>query len=471
MTRRGRGPSRASAGRIGAVDESVTTLTIERIAAGGDGVGRVNGMACFVPRTAAGDVVQIAYRTHARHARGRLLQILAPSGDRVSAVCRHYDADRCGGCQLQHLNAAAQAEARLGIVQDALLRIGKRSVGRPTLHVGAAWAYRGRLMLTLRARGGSWIGGLHPHDDATRVFALEECPVAHPLLLHAWHAIRALARGLPRAPELRLALRLAGASDSRVAIVVAGGAVWSEARDWAAQLMRADRDIDAVWWRRADGKREALTLSTDTAILEPFDADAPSSLVGVTNNVMAVGVGGVDDFAPSMHEALTFAQVNQEVAHALHAFVLAQVRSFHPRRVIDAYAGVGQLTEALALEEVVAIESDPTATARAALRSAHRSNVRIVTGGVESVLASVLPADVVVLNPPRRGVDVRVTALLNHAASDGMRSIVYVSCDPATLARDLSRLPAWRIARIECFDMFPQTAHVETVCVLTPGEL
>ena len=469
MTRRRRGPSRASAGRIGAGDESATTLTIERIAAGGDGVGRVNGMACFVPRTAPGDVVQIAYRTHARHARGRVLQILAPSADRVTAVCRHYDADRCGGCQLQHLNAGAQTEARLGIVQDALLRIGKRAVGRPALHVGAAWEYRGRLTLTLRARGGSWIGGLHPHDDATRVFALEECPVAHPLLLRAWHAIRTLARGLPRAPELRLALRLAGPSDGRVAVVVAGGAVWSEARDWAAQLMHADHDIEAVWWQRADGKREALTLATDTTIPEPLDA--PLSHVGVAINDTAVAVGGVDDFAPSMHEALTFAQVNQEVAHALRAFVLAQVRSFQPRRVIDAYAGVGQITEALALEEVVAIESDATATARAALRLAHRANVQIVTGAVESVLASVLPADVVVLNPPRRGVDTRVTALLNHAATDGMRGIVYVSCDPATLARDLARLPTWRIARIECFDMFPQTAHVETVCVLTPGEL
>ena len=469
--RRRRGPSRANAARIGGGDESATTLTIERIAAGGDGVGRVNGMACFVPRTAPGDVVQIAYRTHARHARGRVLQILAPSADRVTALCRHYDADRCGGCQLQHLSAAAQTEARLGIVQDALLRIGKRAVGRPALHVGAAWAYRGRLTLTLRARGGSWIGGLHPHDDATRVFALDECPVAHPLLLRAWHAIRTVARGLPRAPELRLALRLTGASDTRVAVVIAGGVMWSEAREWAAQLMRTDHEVEAVWWQRADGRREALTPATDTPMFELRDADVPESPNGVAISGSAGGVGGVDDFAPSMHEALTFAQVNQEVAHALRAFVLAQVRSFQPRRVIDAYAGAGELTEALALEEVVAIESDATATARAALRLAHRANVQIVTGAVESVLASALPADVVVLNPPRRGVDTRVTALLNHAATDGMRGIVYVSCDPATLARDLARLPTWRIARIECFDMFPQTAHVETVCILTPGEL
>jgi 23S rRNA (uracil1939-C5)-methyltransferase len=87
---------------------------------------------------------------------------------------------------------------------------------------------------------------------------------------------------------------------------------------------------------------------------------------------------------------------------------------------------------------------------------------------VESALESALPADVVVMNPPRRGVDVRVSALLAGAAARGVRAIVYVSCDPATLARDLSRLPAWRVSALRCFDMFPQTAHVETVCVLVP---
>jgi 23S rRNA (uracil1939-C5)-methyltransferase len=94
--------------------------------------------------------------------------------------------------------------------------------------------------------------------------------------------------------------------------------------------------------------------------------------------------------------------------------------------------------------------------------------VEVVTALVESALASALPADVVVLNPPRAGVAVGVTALLEQAASRGVRGIVYVSCDPATLARDLARVPGWRIDAVRCFDMFPQTAHVETVCVLRP---
>jgi 23S rRNA (uracil1939-C5)-methyltransferase len=83
------------------------------------------------------------------------------------------------------------------------------------------------------------------------------------------------------------------------------------------------------------------------------------------------------------------------------------------------------------------------------------------------MLAGALPADVVVLNPPRAGVDAAVTAVLEAGAAE-TRAVIYVSCDPATLARDLARMPRWRIASLVCFDMFPQTAHVETVCELVP---
>jgi 23S rRNA (uracil1939-C5)-methyltransferase len=177
--------AKSPAARLRNVPETVATLRIESVAAGGDGVGRIDGLACFVPRTAPGDLVQVAIKTHARHARGRVLQLLEASTLRVEATCRHYDADRCGGCQLQHVSEAAQRDARRTIVRDALRRIGKRDVELPELVSGASWAYRGRLTLTLRARSQGWVGGLHPFDDASRVFALEECAIAHPSLVAA----------------------------------------------------------------------------------------------------------------------------------------------------------------------------------------------------------------------------------------------------------------------------------------------
>ena len=464
--------AKSPAARLRNVPETVATLRIESVAAGGDGVGRIDGLACFVPRTAPGDLVQVAIKTHARHARGRVLQLLEASPVRVEATCRHYNADQCGGCQLQHVSEAAQRDARRTIVRDALRRIGKRDVELPDLVSGASWAYRGRLSLTLRARSQGWVGGLHPFNDASRVFDLEECAIAHPSLVAAWHAVRGVARGLPSSPVLRLALRrVQGASVSAeaslhaseanlgVAIVVSGGSTWTDANAWAATLMRAHSGIVAVWWERDDGVRESVGGAQSNQNAD----DGFATDVGTRDEAAL-------DAPPAADEALAFAQVNAEVAQALRSFVVEQVHSLSPRSVVDAYAGIGILSEILSSPAIslTAIESDSAGAEQARRRLAALPGTRVIRDTVESALERVLPADVVVLNPPRRGVDVRVTALLADAAKRGVRGIVYVSCDPATLARDLSRLTAWRIAALRCFDMFPQTAHVETVCLLVP---
>lgn len=468
------------------VTEAQGTLSIESIASGGEGVGRVDGLACFVPRTAPGDRVQVAYVTHARHARGRVLQVLDESSLRTEPRCHHYVQDRCGGCQLQHLTDDAQRDARRAIVRDALQRIGKRRIELPELTYGESWAYRGRLTLTLLRRGSGWIGGLHPYDDASRVFALTECPIAHPALVAAWLSLAPVLRGLPDARSLRLGLRLTGdvthavvregergavgeaaVHAPRLVLVVEGGDTWHDGRAWAEHVMRAHAPIRAVWWNSAAGMRS----------LQAGDADSGEAIASEENPVNAQPSATVDDLAPESREAveaLAFAQVNSEVASALHAFVREQVMDASPASVIDGYAGIGLLSEELARAgvRVTAIESDPAATARARERLAAvagaSNDSTVVTDTMERGLAAALPADVVVLNPPRRGVDGAVTSLLADAARRGVRRIVYVSCDPATLARDLTRLPAWSIRAVRCFDMFPQTAHVETVCVLVP---
>ncbi len=426
--------SRSRQGGATAQAEAVATMRIESIAAGGDGVGRIDGLACFVPRTAPGDVAQVAYSSHARYARGRLLQVLEASRDRVEPACPHYTADRCGGCQLQHLSDNAQREVRRQIVRDALQRVGHRDVGLPELVSGNSWGYRERLTIALRARGASWIGGLHSFDDANRVFPLEVCPIAHPRLVECWSAVRRLLRGLP-APRpdqpLRLSLRLHDANGAQVTLVVLGGSHWDDAQAWAEHVRAAVPLVNAVWWERAGGSAVLLSGAAERSVL-------------------------------------AFAQVNPVVADALRECVRDAIGRFTPHSVIDAYCGRGDLAESLAHAgvHVTAIESDRAATAEAELRLASFASSRVVTARVEDAIASALPAEVVVLNPPRRGVDVRVVAALADARD--VRAIVYVSCDPATLARDVSRLPRWRIDSLRCFDMFPQTAHVETVCVLTP---
>jgi len=162
--------------------------------------------------------------------------------------------------------------------------------------------------------------------------------------------------------------------------------------------------------------------------------------------------------------------VNAEVGAMLHAYVLDRARRYRPSSVVDAYAGAGATAVPLAGDgaRVTAIEADREAAAVSAESLAAFSDSRSLTARVEDVIEQVLPADVVLLNPPRVGLHERVTAAIG-AATPGPRAVIYVSCDAATLARDVSRLAGFRVASLRAFDMFPQTAHVETVCELVPA--
>ncbi len=418
--------------------EQLAQVRIDSVAAGGAGVGRIESLACFVPRTAPGDVAQVAYVTHARYARGRVLQLIEVSPERVEPRCRHYVQDRCGGCQLQHINATSQRALRQQIVQDALQRMGHRAIERPIVIAGDEWGYRERLTVTLHPAGAGYDGGLHKYDDAGKIFALRECPIADERLVACWNDVRRHLRELPptsRDSPLRLSLRLRSGALNDVVLVLLGGTSFASGADWASSLRERVSSVDAVWWQPEGG--DARLLSGDVE-----------------------------------REILAFAQVNADIARALHAHVVESVRAFAPTSVVDAYSGRGDLSDVLARDgvRVSAIEADASATASATRRLAAYPRTQVLTALVEVALPSVLPADVVVLNPPRRGVDTRVCALLADSAQQGVRAIVYVSCDPATLARDLARMPRWRIQTVRCFDMFPQTAHIETVCVLVPED-
>ncbi|HWP70177.1 MAG TPA: hypothetical protein VNM36_03710 [Gemmatimonadaceae bacterium] len=401
------------------------TVRVDSIAAGGDGVGRLDGLAVFIPRTAPGELVEASVRQRGRMARGRLLRVLEPSPDRVAPLCRHYDADHCGGCQLQHLTIEAQLRAKQQIVRDAFARIAKRQVDLPPIVPSpTGWEYRSRLTLALRWQKGAWIMGLHSYDDVDRVFDLHECPITDRRVVAAWAEVRSASRLLPRAPELRGTIRILG---EELALVLEGGDAWASSREFAAAVP----GVHVIRWRPAQG--------------------APRVIVDRR-------VGGAPEEA--------FDQVNQPVATEARREVVERSLAVSPRTAIDAYAGLGATALALADRgvSVTAIESDSAAARFAANHLPQES--RSVTGRVEDVLPQFLPVDVVILNPPRGGVDARVTEALQELPLP--RRVLYMSCDSATLARDVSRLPAWRVTSLRAYDMFPQTAHVEVVCELTP---
>ncbi len=403
-------------------------LEINGIAAGGDGVGRVDGLVVFAPRTAPGDRVRATIERGKRFARATHTEILKPSPDRVAPACPHYEGDACGGCQLQHLSDEAQREAKAGMIRDAFARIAKRPADAPEVRHGRSpWRYRAKLTLALRRGPGGWTAGLHRFDDPSEVFALDDCPITDRRVVAVWHEVLAHAGLLPDASSLRASVRLLG---DGAALVVKGGAAWER----AGELLDAVESLVGVWW-------------------------APDGESGRRKQRFMAGRG------PEEEHGASFTQVNPEVAEMMRAHVLALVRARVPQRVVDAYSGVGDTAEPIARggAHVVAIELDREASRVCAARLPTGS--RAVTGTVERALAGVLPADLVILNPPRAGVAEAVTRAL-EAAVPRAASIIYVSCDPATLARDVGRLPSYRVATVTAFDMFPQTAHVETVCEL-----
>jgi 23S rRNA (uracil1939-C5)-methyltransferase len=407
-------------------------VEVQSIAAGGDGVARVDGRVIFIPRSAPGDRARIRATSvrGGRFARGVLIDVVRPSPERVAPPCVHYVRDQCGGCQLQHLRYESQLEAKGAIVRDALVRIGHRAASTVAVEPSAEqWRYRRKLTLALRrggVHGNGWIAGLRRIDAPDSVFPIDDCLITDEGVVRVWRTIMKSAGLLPDAQSLRGSVRLIAGG---YAFHLEGGTRWEQGHE----MQTAVPELAELWWTPEHGTRRRVGSGTNAA------ARAGAS----------------------------FAQINATVGAALHADVVDRALAHAPRTVIDAYAGTGGTAVALAERgvAVVAIEVDRAASAECA--SAMPRGSRAIAARVEDALPRTLPADVVILNPPRTGASAPVIAALRDAVPSP-RALVYVSCDPATLARDVGRLPGWRIAALRSFDMFPQTAHVETVCELVP---
>lgn len=401
----------------------MSAVTIERIAAGGDGVGRLpDGMTVFVPRTAPGDVLEIEVQERKRsYARGRIHVLRAASGERAEPPCRHYIDDGCGGCQLQHLSPGAQLEAKRRVVGDAVRRIGTRDWPDPPIVPSPeAWRYRQKITLAVK---GDRIG-LHPHDDPRAVFRLTDCPITSAGLMALWQRLASHRDGLP-ATLTGLVLREDREGGRHVVVEGAGDRPWD-----ATPLATAVAEPDVTYWWRPEGGAARVVAGRTTAF-----------------------------------PALAFEQVNPGFAARIRADAVTALGA--RRTVWDLYAGVGDAAVALAARgaEVWAVEMDRAAVEWA--RSAARVDVNWVAGRVEEVLHRLPEPDAVIVNPPRVGMARAVTARLDRwAKGQSGRRVAYVSCDPATLARDLARMPSLTLRDLTAYDLFPQTSHVEALAVL-----
>jgi len=400
-------------------------VDITAIAAGGDGVGRLaDGRAVFVPRTAPGDRVALRsdrLHLHRHFARGEPEAVVTSGPGRVEPVCPHYTRDHCGGCQLQHLAYDVQLAAKRRIVGDALRRIGKLDVADPEIvEAIEEWRYRTKVTLTVN-RGHT--AGFHRYDRPGVVFPLVDCHIADLRLMALWRDLRPRLGLLPpRATRITLRLDREG---RRHVIVESAGEPWQADR-LRAELPDPDRIV--CWWHPPDGAGRVVA-------------------------------GPATGFP-----ATAFEQVNAEMGALARAWVADQLGDVRDAIVWDLYGGVGDTAVLLAARgaQVVSVDADERAVDWARGRGA--PGIRFVAARVEDAVATLPEPQAVVLSPPRAGLHWDVT--LRLTGSPVLR-VAYLSWDPATLARDLSRMIVnYRVAAIRAFDLFPHTAHVETAVIL-----
>lgn len=389
-------------------------VTVERILPGGVGLAHAGGRTIFVALAAPGDVVRVRIdRVRGKLAYASIEEIIKASAVRVEPPCPYFGA--CGGCDFQQLNYQAQLDAKVEMIRDCLRRIAQLE-NPPEITIRPApmqWQYRARASWQFEAttsRLGYFEAGSH------RVCDVEVCAVLAPRLQRVLEEIRKQIRD---------------------------GSMSSSVKDGL-------KDIRAV------------TGETGVSVAPPL-ADFQ------THDVSVLLAG--ESYSLN---ADSFFQVNLDLIEALVDEAVGEAKG---EQAIDLYCGAGLFTLPLArrFTSVVGIELNAKATRYAFrnLRRAQLDNAEIVTSGVTEWLKensrSFAPVDFLLLDPPRPGAENKV---IEGILALSPRHISYVSCDPATLARDLKKLIAggYSLASIVALDMFPQTHHVETVVKLELGQ-
>jgi 23S rRNA (uracil1939-C5)-methyltransferase len=406
-------------------------LQITALSHAAEGIGKLEGKTVFVPFALPGETVRVAIvEDKKKFARARLLEVLTPSPDRIVPLCVYHfncqlpmtNPPPCGGCQLQHLAYPAQRAFKQRVVVEQLTRVGGISAPpvRPTLPAPAQFQYRNHVQFTLTPEGqlGFRAAGSH------HVIPIRECPQIEPSLAALLPHIHIEPGDFPALEHLTLR----GGEEPLIVF---------EAGDEAPEI-EIDLPVSAAFLR-PDGSTLPL-------------AGRPETLYTVRGRRFQVSAG-------------SFFQVNTALAETLVDLVLTALNPQPDDVIWDVYCGAGLFTAFLAprARRVIGIEAYTPAVADAAVNLDEFENVEIYEAPAEDALPHLAARPHgIVLDPPRAGCEPAALAALAHS---GATRIIYVSCDPATLARDAKQLLAagYTLDWAQPLDMFPQTYHVECV--------
>ena len=436
----------------------VVELLIDKLVQGGDGLATLDGMKVFVPFSAPQERVRARIVTQKRdYAVAEIEEVLEPSPLRIAAPCPYFG--MCGGCQLQHINYQGQLVVKKLYVNEALQRIGQVFVPvRNVTTEAEPWHYRNKTQYPVGSTGNGMAIGFFKRDTHD----LLDVPAC---LLHPVEFDR-----------LREAIR--------AILVAAGETGYDEAKHEGnvrhIVLRQGTRDgglLAIVVTRTPEFDRRAAELIAEqpglTGVVHSVVPARTNRIMGPQTTVLA-GSGYLNQSVLGKTfrvSAPSFFQVNIQQAEELCRKILKHIAPKGDELVVDLYSGVGMISLLVApfVQHVTAIESDLTAVEDAKANAQEQAvrNVEFVCGDVSREISRVASTDVIILDPPRKGCPAET---LRRIAALKPKRIVYVSCNPATLARDLATLEqsGYTTHEIEPVDMFPQTFHVEVIARLGP---
>ncbi len=406
------------------------TIKVEltTMAHGGDALGRHEGKVIFVPYAIPREMVRaqiIEDREH--YAFARLVEVVEPSPHRVEPPCPYFGQGKCGGCQWQHIEYDTQLRLKADVLVDQLQRIGgvEEPPVQATVPDETGWAYRNHAQFRPAPESGLGFERASTDGSGSEIIAIDYCLILHPLLSELYDVIDLDVEGL-----IRLVLRVGTVTGDRL--------IGFEMEEDRPPALESDETVSCVMLLSEGGYANLLGNNYVTEV--------------VADHTYRVS-------------ASSFFQVNTPQAAELVRLALGYLDLDGDETVLDAFCGVGLFTTHLAerAELVIGVESSPSAVDDLLANTEEEINVEIIEGAVEDVLPEItVPLDAALLDPPRGGVE---GAALDALVELGPERIVYVSCDPATLARDAKRLrrSGYRLVEAVPVDMFPQTYHVESV--------
>lgn len=445
-------------------NKEYTTL-VTAVSSDGNGICRIDGYTVFVPQTVTGDKIRVLIvKMRTGFGYGKCLEVIEPSQYREEPACGAYK--RCGGCQLMHIDYAYQAEIKRGIIENAMRRIGGFEDFSVSEMITAAepCRYRNKMIFPLgKDKNGETVCGFYAqrsHD----ITPLEDCKAGGEFNAEIIRAVKEYMaennvapydekahKGLVR----RIFTRVSKKYGEVMVVVSVNGDALPKTDKLIKKLREVCPNVASVILN-VNKKRTNLVLGDKNVTVWGSDT-IKDSLMGL-------------DFEISPH---SFFQINHDMTEKLYKRAIEFANLSGSEKVMDIYCGIGTISLCAARESksVIGVEIVEKAIEDARKNAAENgiSNAKFYAASAEDIVPKLIDEgerpDVVILDPPRKGSDEKTLDAIVTAAPD---RVVYVSCNPATLARDVKYLceKGYEIVTADGFDMFPNTVHVETVLLL-----